>query len=159
MVKIKKILILFTMFVFGLSTSANAGLVIEPYAGYALAGKLDLASTVPLEGSYSGLHFGGRLGVSYLGLMAGGTYNMAMEYTNDLVDASGATGTDKLTRSDYGAFVGFKFPILVSVWGSYYLDSKIEGQETTNGFISYVRRQDLLRELIKNGVGHLEEVI
>lgn len=123
-----KYVTLLTLFFASLSV-AKAGLYLEPYAGVALAGKLERKTTsFPTFGDYSGVQIGGRAGYSMLGFMGGLTLNLAMK--TDIEATSGVVRTnDGVTRRDIGAFVGFNFPILVRVWASYYFNSMLEGQD------------------------------
>jgi hypothetical protein len=128
MVNIKRNLVL--MFTFCFVGNANAGFMVEPYAGFALAGSLEQAATNPIAGTYSGLQFGGRAGFSMLGLMGGATYNMATAADYEFTQLT-TTATNSAKRTDLGIFVGYELPVMLRVWGSYYLDSKLEGESTT----------------------------
>ena len=125
MVNIKKNLLVLLTLTICFAGKANAGFLIEPHAGFALAGTIEQNTTT---GSYSGLNFGARAGYSMLGLMGGATYNMSMstdyEFTQGLTKI-----TNKAKRTDLGLFVGYELPILLRVWGSYYLDTKVEGED------------------------------
>ncbi|MFT6070358.1 MAG: hypothetical protein ACJAT2_000842 [Bacteriovoracaceae bacterium] len=107
------------------SATATAGIHLEPYVGYAKGSE---GNHTPSTGDqhasdYTGIGFGARVGISYIGFLAGLTY-----------DSQGITGSDDDTPSievDYkgtnmGAFVGYEFPIGFRIWASYYVDSKFE---------------------------------
>ena len=125
MVNVKNKLISLLTLSFCLISTANAGFMVEPYAGFALAGTIEQASIIPTVGTYSGVQFGGRVGFSMLGLMGGATYNMATATDYEFTRAT-VTATDSAKRSDLGLFVGYELPIMFRVWGSYYLDTKLE---------------------------------
>jgi len=116
--------------IFTFSATANAGFMIEPYAGFALGGAFDQQATPPTTGEYSGVQFGGRAGLTFMGLMGGVSYNMATETDIEFKQLT-TTATNKATRSDLGLFVGYELPIMLRVWGTYYLDSKVEGSSNT----------------------------
>lgn len=114
-----------------MTSSAMAGFHVEPYVGYAKGSEGGHTETTTDQNaaSYSGMGFGARLGISYLGVLFGGTY-----------DAQGIEGTDDdspNTSTDYsgtniGAFLGYEFPLGLRVWGSYYMSSKLEVDNTTS---------------------------
>ncbi len=112
----------------GFMTTANAGVLIEPYLGY-LTGKTEQGST---EVDISGVNFGARLGYkSFLGLMGGFDY-----MTAKLEDE--ANPKNDVTPSQLGVFVGFEFPILLRVYGVYGISNKTKykdsnGSDTLEG--------------------------
>ena len=116
----KKLLIAF-MFLF--SVTANAGLVIEPLVGYGLSGTFTDKNVTPnTEKEFSGVEFGGRLGYSFLGAMAGVHYSMGTK----TFDSSGTGSEVDYDISNLGVFVGYQAPILIKAWATYYLDHKAE---------------------------------
>ncbi len=127
MVILKKYAFLFCAFIL-FTFKANAGFMIEPYAGFALAGGLEQKQTVPLLADYSGFQLGARAGMTFLGFMGGVTYNMASSTEYEFTQGV-AIVRDNATRNDLGLFIGFNFPIMLRVWGSYYLDSQLEGED------------------------------
>lgn len=97
-------------------TTANAGVLIEPYLGY-LSGS---ETQGPVKTDFSGVYYGGRLGYKHmLGLMGGFDY-----MTGKLTDK--ATPANDITPSQLGIFVGFEFPILLRVYGVYGISNKLE---------------------------------
>ncbi len=112
------------------STSVSAGIHLEPYVGYAKGSE---GNHTPSTGDvsaadYTGLGFGARVGVSFVGLLAGLTY-----------DSQGLTSSDDDTPTlevDYkgtnmGVFVGYEFPLGLRLWGTYYASAKFEFDSIT----------------------------
>ncbi len=112
--KIGKILIAITVLGFGASP-AYAGIHIEPYVGY-VSGKIDDGTT---KDDVSGMGYGARLGWNTLGLMYGGEFQ-----SGKLKAKTTPTSTD-MTPTDMGVFVGFNFPILLRVYGTYFFSSTV----------------------------------
>ena len=94
------------------SAKAHADLLVEPFGGYEF-GKFKQSGT---SDDISGVNYGARLGYESLGFMIGGEYALgSLKYT-----PSGGSNTD-LSTTDAGIFVGYNFPILFRVYGTYYL--------------------------------------
>lgn len=123
----KSFLILFVLSFFALN-STQAGIHIEPYLGYSLAGSGDVTvGTSKYDLSYASPTIGGRLGYGMLGFMAGIDYSMQ---TFDLKSEIGSTEyKDGVKKSQLGIFVGYELPVLIRVWGTYFLSSKVEGDD------------------------------
>lgn len=132
----KNFLLLFFLSIFVFAGSARAGILIEPYLGFSLAGSGDTTlGTAKYDHSYSTPTIGGRLGYGMLGFMGGIDYSMQ---SFDLESEVGSTTyKDGVSKSQLGIFVGYNLPILLRVWGTYYLSSKVEGDDanTTGQFI------------------------
>ncbi|MFK8139254.1 MAG: hypothetical protein AB8E15_12920 [Bdellovibrionales bacterium] len=113
----KKILLVFA-FVFGLSATASAGLLVEPKLGYFTG---DFNSTT--DNSTNGLLFGVKLGYSFLGGYA------ALEFeTGDLGgDLSDTTATN------YGLTLGYNFPILINAWFTFVFDPTVTQSQDFSG--------------------------
>ena len=92
---------------FGPSLS-RASVLIEPYLGYG-TGSHAIANQ---SDSMSGAVFGARLGLNYFGLMGGLGY-----MTGSWSDS--ATSKNTIVPSDFGIFVGYNFPVLLRVYGTY----------------------------------------
>ncbi len=121
---------------------AFAGVLIEPYVGYSLAGKMeDTSGGITQKWDYSGLNLGGRLGAQYLGLMGGlaydhGSYTTTYKAPSSVIDLLNSfdAGLDtKWSVNSYGAFVGYNFPILLRVWGTYFINSDWKATESKGG--------------------------
>lgn len=125
----KSFLILFFLSLFVFSGNTKAGILVEPYLGYSLAGSGDSTfGTTKYDHSYSTPTLGGRLGYGMLGFMAGIDYSMQ---TFGLESEVGSTKfDDDVSKSQLGIFVGYQLPILLRVWGTYFLSSKIEGDDS-----------------------------
>lgn len=125
----KSFIILFILSLFAFSNTSNAGIHVEPYLGYSLAGSGDSTfGTTKYDHSYATPTIGGRLGYNMLGLMAGVDYSMQ---TFGLESEVGSTTfDDDVSKSQLGIFVGYELPILLRVWGTYFLSSKIEGDDS-----------------------------
>jgi hypothetical protein len=107
------------------SSAASAGIHLEPYVGYAKGseGNHTPTTTDANAADYTGIGFGARVGISYLGLLAGATY-----------DSQGLTSSDDDTPTleidfkgtNMGVFVGYEFPLGLRLWGTYYASASFE---------------------------------
>lgn len=88
-------------------TNAKADVLIEPYIGYHLDGKLGED-----EAKFSGTGIGGRIGYQNLGFMLG----LNLQRGNLEIDEK---GYDEFELTTYGAFIGYNLPILLRFWGEY----------------------------------------
>ena len=107
-------------FVISGTTAAQAGILIEPYGGYASGTISNTQKASPFtagEGTVAGSVVGGRLGYSFLGLWVAGDY-MSLAPNLAITKPSATAG---LTSTSRYAFVdvGFDFPFLLRVWGGY----------------------------------------
>jgi hypothetical protein len=87
--------------------TAQAGLLIEPVLGYNVISKFDDDS------GGGGSAYGGRLGYQYLGLQLG------VDYLNSTVDSKIDNAQNDFKTSEFGAFVGFEFPVFFRVYAGY----------------------------------------
>lgn len=104
------------MTVLGFTTTAKAGLMIEPYLGYD-------SSTLTLEQKSSGTDSGGKISGIRPGLRLGYTLPvfvwLALDYSmmsSATVAGNTSSGDGKADLSDLFFDVGFNFPILARVW-------------------------------------------
>lgn len=121
---------LLALFLLTFSFSANSAFLLEPFVGYSLM-DADQATAVPRAGEASGLGYGARIGMQFMGLMGGFQYDSAMG--TDLETVQGATTfKDEISRTHMGVFVGYNLPVMLRVWGTYFFSSKVEGEEATS---------------------------
>lgn len=119
-------LIPFIMLLFTLST-AHAALLIEPVVGYNF-GKGDFEGNEAFDEislNANGVGFGGRLGYQYLGLQLG------LDYLSSTLDLGDKSFKKSARTSEFGAFVGFEFPVFFRVYGGYIFSATGE-TETDN---------------------------
>lgn len=125
--KIRNFLFVILLFV---TNSAFAGFLIEPYLGYSLNGKGDVSAlSTNYSSEYSSLTYGGRIGYSYLGLMAGIDYSLQNPELES--SASGTTYKDEIKKNQLGLFVGYKFPIMLRAWATYFLNAEFKGTQSS----------------------------
>lgn len=116
----------FSLFIF--TSTAQAGILVEPYVGYSIGLSKDYGNTTY---DYKTPQFGARLGYQFLGLMAGIDYSLSSSF--DLSQKNKTTGATSKVSSDknqLGLFVGYEFPILLRAWGTYFLDSNLNKSST-----------------------------
>ncbi len=128
------ILAIFAVFAF--NQAAQAGLLLEPYIGYA-SGQEKQTTTA----NYKGTEYGARVGYSILGFAAGAEYS-AISFTDD------STPSQTLTNGDLGFFVAYKFPVLFRAFASYAPSSEIK--DSSNGITSTLKSGNAM----KIGVGY-----
>ena len=102
--------------------TASASLLIEPHVAFNLNGSGEgSVNSISHKYEYNGPQYGARLGLQFLGLMAGVDYTRS---SFDMEDKFSGTGvTDSFSRNETGVFVGYNFPILVRAWGTYYFSN------------------------------------
>jgi len=98
-------------FILCLSFNANASFLIEPYAGLNLFSKWQADGESSTDG-LSGSMIGGRAGVQRMGFMIGLDARMSTWEIDD-------SQSTKLNTTSYGFFVGYDFPIMLRLWGTY----------------------------------------
>ncbi len=123
----KKIAVIALLGLFVLSKQVSAGILVEPYLGLSLGG----SGEAKLNGSkydysFSTATYGGRLGYQYLGIMGGVDYS----YQDFRLTKEGPGLETKLKtkRNQIGLFAGYEFPILLRVWGTYFLSGKMDAE-------------------------------
>jgi len=105
----------------GFVSTANAGLLIEPYLGYH-TGEVNDGST---KDDFSGMTYGARVGYQHaLGLMFGVDY-MTGSWEQD------SNPKADLTPAILGVFVGYDFPVLLRVYGVYSLSNEVKHKDTS----------------------------
>lgn len=112
---------IFLFFLFSLIsyTPAQAGILIEPYVGYGSGTYASSfkTSTTTYDTTTSGAMYGGRLGLSFLGLWLAADYTS----TSPSVTFAKPADTSKGSAISNMAFIdaGFDFPFLFRFWGGY----------------------------------------
>jgi len=133
---------IFLLSFFLFSLNASAGILIEPYLGYAILGNGEVSiSNTKYDNDYASLTFGGRLGLQHLGFMMGADYsiqNFEMESTT-----GSTTYNDDVKKKQFGIFVGYNFPILLRVWGTYFISSSFEGDDAVSSTNRYDSNDEL----------------
>ena len=99
------------------TTSAQAGLLVEPVLGFNVNNKLEQDS---FDTKGIGASYGGRLGYQNYGFQIG------LDYLASSIDMDEDTFKNNFKSTDWGAFVGFEFPILVRVYAGYIFSAKGE---------------------------------
>lgn len=118
---LKKVLI--TLFTFISLSSAHAEFLIEPYVGHSFAGSYDNGTKYDA----SGLSFGGRTGYQYMGIIGG----LSLTIGSFSTDATAGATAGDFDKMSLGMFVGYEFPILLRVFGTLYIDDRIEDENST----------------------------
>jgi opacity protein-like surface antigen len=98
-----------------LSTQSQAAVLIEPVVGYNFGSKFTIGEGSDTD-SYSGgsgPSFGGRLGFQQLG------FQLGVDYLNSSIDMDDNDFDKNIDMSEWGAFVGFEFPIFLRVYAGY----------------------------------------
>lgn len=109
-----------------ISWSASAtDLLIEPYLGYHV-GKFTEPNKTPTS---TGLTYGGRLGGDFNNFQFGIDY-MTGNWTDD------QKPQDTITPSNFGIFLGFKFPAILRIYGSYFFNEQYKFKNS-NGSDNY----------------------
>lgn len=125
--------ILLTILLTTLVNKSFAGLLIEPYLGLALNGDGEYTKSGDKGNQdYSSFTYGGRLGYSTLGLMAGLDYSR-QSFDLTTKETGSVETKDGVDKSQLGLFVGYKFPVMLKVWGTYFFNGTVEGNEIDNG--------------------------
>ena len=114
----KMILGLVSIILFG--ASAQAGIILDPYLGYAVSGSTSSGSTV------TGNDMGVRVGFNNLGFGLGLDATLAGSYK---YENSGVSNS--MTPAHMGVFVSYAFPVLVRAYGTYFVNSKVSDSTTT----------------------------
>lgn len=100
---------------FGVTQTANA-IYVEPFLGYAVSGEAGSNND-----DYSGGPLlGARLGAGLMGFFIAGEYEIGSGLT---IDSNPSRDVD---TTNLGISVGYEFPILVRVYGTYFIKSELE---------------------------------
>ncbi|MBF0206859.1 MAG: hypothetical protein HQK53_08195 [Oligoflexia bacterium] len=117
-------------------TDVHAGLLIEPFAGYAFNGEVEekfVSGGDTYKWEYTGTAYGMRAGLSFGPFLLGGQGNLVQEtwkgkdpkttFIND--------SDQKMSGQNYGAFIGISLPVL-RFWGTYLFYNKYK-KDDDNG--------------------------
>ena len=138
----KRLLLTF-VFLFSINNSSMAGVLLEPYLGFSLIGDGDSKVTnIDQDHSYSAITLGGRVGYTFLGFMGGLDYSYE---THDIKSKSSVeTAKDGINRNQLGLFVGYNLPILVRVWGTYFIHAGVEGKDNVSESSQFLSKDNKL---------------
>jgi hypothetical protein len=104
-----------------LTNTSFASLLLEPHVGYNISGS---GTNNGLEVDYSGPQYGARVGYQNFGFMTGIDYTASSGEVD--MKLAGVKTTQDFSTNDFGVFVGYNFPILIRVWGTYYFNNTME---------------------------------
>lgn len=114
---IKKQFFIFFALVIAAIQASHAAILVEPVLGFTLANKFDSKATSditdPSESKGSGLAYGGRLGYQNMG------FQLGLDYLHSSVDVDEKDIKSDITTSEWAAFAGFRFPILLRFYAGY----------------------------------------
>jgi hypothetical protein len=96
-------------------STARASLLVEPVVGYNFGAgtRADVGDGRSTFDGASGLGYGGRLGLQNWGFQFG------LDYLRSNISFDDSALRDDLRLEEWGAFVGYRFPILLRVYGGY----------------------------------------
>lgn len=94
------------------SSFSFAGLLVEPVVGYNFINKVDVDGADDYK-TGAGLGYGGRLGWQK------SAFQFGLDYLHSDIDMGSGDFDANVSTDEYGAFVGFEFPILFRVYGTY----------------------------------------
>lgn len=114
---IKKPLFIFFALVIAAVQASHAAILVEPLVGFTVANKFDSRTTSDITASEnysgSGLAYGGRLGYQNMG------FQLGLDYLHSAVDVDDKDIKSDITTSEWAAFAGFRFPILLRFYAGY----------------------------------------
>jgi hypothetical protein len=97
-------------------SSSFAAILIEPLVGYNVTSTFqmkDKATGAKEDGKGAGPAYGGRLGYYNLG------FSLGLDYLAGSADLKHTNFESDLKTSEWGGFVGYRFPILLKVYAGY----------------------------------------
>ncbi|MBF0298146.1 MAG: outer membrane beta-barrel protein [Oligoflexia bacterium] len=119
------------IFIFILLLSATkilwAGILLEPFLGYALSGSVDQnINNTPFTWDYTGPALGARVGYYNTGIMIGFHFDLINETWNGTGNKISEINEtpQKLRGENVGIFFGYQMPIPVRLWSTYYISDK-----------------------------------
>ena len=119
-------LLAFTLLI--LTSTSQAAVLIEPVVGYNFGSKFTIGEGSDTD-SYSGgsgPSFGGRLGYQQLG------FQLGLDYLKSSIDMDDNDFDKNIDMSEWAAFVGFEFPIMLRVYAGYIFSATGETEATSD---------------------------
>jgi hypothetical protein len=104
------------------------GVLLEPYAGYVFGSGSSGALGTDIDESYTTPILGGRVGGIFRGLMFGLDYSYETFTMKSTV--ANSADNDKVEKTQPGLFVGIKFPVILRLWGTYFLKGEMKGKDS-----------------------------
>jgi opacity protein-like surface antigen len=104
-----------------LISSAYATVIIEPLIGHNFGGKSEIHGGGSHYSGINGLGYGGRLSYQKLG------FSLSADYLHSNLDMHDGDFGRKLNTNEFAGLVGFRFPILLKVYGGYILSANGSG--------------------------------
>lgn len=98
---------------------AKAGVLIEPVLGYSFK-SFEVDDPDFSEEKGSGASYGGRLGYQNFG------FQLGLDYLRSSISMNDNDFKKDLTTSEWAAFAGFEFPILLRVYAGYIFSANAE---------------------------------
>lgn len=127
---IKKQFFIFFALVIAAIQAASAAILIEPVVGFTVANKFDYKATTdsPTEDEFkgSGFAYGGRFGYQNMG------FQLGLDYLKSAVDVDEKDIKSDITTSEWAAFAGFRFPILLRFYAGYIFSGTGEYKTASN---------------------------
>lgn len=110
----------------------EAGVLIEPLVGFNANSKIEVDTAGGEKASGGmGLGYGGRLGYQNYG------FQLGVDYLNSSIDMDDSEFKKNVDTSEWAAFVGFKFPILVKVYAGYIFSATGETKDQNGGKMDF----------------------
>lgn len=115
--------------------TAQAGLYLEPYLGYAFGSSENESqggATATTEHSYTSTYLGARVGYGMMGWSGGLDYSFTMaDYDIKISNPAGVSSSDEFKNKTWGLFANYNFPALpLRAWGTYFIDWQRENKKS-----------------------------
>lgn len=107
--------------ILGFTSQTQAAVLIEPVLGYSIGSKLDIDEIDDYSGGM-GLSYGARLGYQNLG------FQLGLDYLKSSIDMDDNDFDENVDTSEWAAFVGFEFPVLLRVYAGYIFSATGESE-------------------------------
>jgi len=113
---IKKQFFIFFALVIAAIQASHAAILVEPVVGFTLANKFEFNETSEMESGEikgNGFAYGGRIGYQNMG------FQLGLDYLHSAVDVDEKDVKSDVETSEWAAFAGFRFPILLRFYAGY----------------------------------------